>query len=68
LLWKNTSAGFINITVARPTDEFEALGITVYESPEKVDGYVAEGGAVSGTLVTRSVDALACGITTTFFD
>lgn len=48
LIGKNTSAGALNITTAKPTDEFEAWVSTTYEF-EADEGYTVEG-AVSGPL------------------
>lgn len=48
LIGKNTTAGAINITTARPTDEFEAYLSTTYEW-EGAEGYSVEA-AVSGPL------------------
>ena len=48
LIGKNTTAGVINITTAKPTDEFEAWGAATYEF-EGGEGFNFEG-AVSGPL------------------
>ena len=48
LIGKNTTAGAINITTARPTDEFEAWATAAYEF-EGSEGYTIEG-AVSGPI------------------
>jgi len=48
LIGKNTTAGAINITTAKPTDEFEAWITPTYEF-EADEGYTIEG-AISGPL------------------
>jgi len=52
LIGKNTTAGVISITSARPTDEFEAWVQGAYETyPDAGDGYIVEG-AVSGPIAS----------------
>jgi outer membrane receptor protein involved in Fe transport len=53
ILGKNTTAGAINITTAKPTREFEAWVTAGYEV-EGAEGYAIEG-AVSGPLVNDTV-------------
>jgi len=57
LIGKNTSGGVINITTARPTDEFEAWVSGTYEF-EADEGYTLEG-ALSGPLTDNFKARLA---------
>jgi iron complex outermembrane recepter protein len=57
LIGKNTSAGAINITTAKPTDEFEAWGTGTWEV-EGAEGFNFEG-AVSGPMTDNLKGRLA---------
>ena len=57
LIGKNTTAGVINITTAKPTDEFEAWGSATWEF-EASEGFNFEG-AVSGPMTDNLKGRLA---------
>lgn len=57
LIGKNTTAGVINITTAKPTDEFEAWGAGTWEF-EAAEGFNFEG-AVSGPMTDNLKGRLA---------
>lgn len=50
LIGKNTTAGVINITSARPTDAFEAWGTASYETFDDAGDGITVEGALSGPL------------------